>query len=72
MVYVKNLQKIALKHPVNLVISMTALVMATAAPKAGLVTVLQIVKIRRMAVISPVMIMMAETAVEEMMLTLKK
>jgi hypothetical protein len=62
----------AQKHPVNLVILMTVLVMVTAAQRAGLVTVLQTVKIRRTAVISPVMIMTAATAVEEMILVMKK
>ena len=58
--------------PVNLDILMTALVMVTAAQRAGLVMVLQIVKIRPMAVISPVMIMMEVTAVVEMKLFLIK
>ena len=40
---------------------MTALVMATAVQRAGLVMVLQTVKIRPMAVISPAMIMMVVT-----------
>ena len=68
---VKNLQKPAQRPLERLVILMPAPVMETAAQKAGLVMVMQIVKTRLMAVISPVMIMTEVTVGAETILKIQ-